>query len=56
MNTKDVIKRVAEKYGISYAEVYGEMQKAILAGYASNDPGVKERWQRMDRSGDIPTP
>ena len=56
MNTKNVIERVAEKYGMSYAEVYEEMQKAILAGYESKDPRVKERWQRMDRSGDIPTP
>ena len=56
MNTKNVIEKVAEKHGISYAEVYGEMQKAILAGYESKEPGVKEKWERMNRSGDIPTP
>ena len=56
MNTKNVIEKVAEKHGISYAEVYGEMQKAIRVGYESKDPRVKEKWQRISLSGDIPTP
>nr|DAT23140.1 MAG TPA: Sporulation initiation factor Spo0A C terminal [Caudoviricetes sp.] len=53
---KKSIQTVADNAGKSYAEVYADMQEAILAGYNSPNPLVKRRWKRIACTGKVPTP
>lgn len=40
-----VVKRLAEGRGISEKTLLDEMQRAIDAGYASDDPAVRAAWK-----------
>ena len=40
-----VVKRLAEGRGVSEKALLDEMQRAIDAGYASDDPAVRAAWK-----------
>jgi DNA polymerase elongation subunit (family B) len=52
---KAITKLAAEK-GISVKEVRREIQIAIDAGMANQDPNVQAYWKKMIESGVKPTP
>lgn len=57
MNMEKIYRKVAQKYGVSVAEVKKDIQEAINAAY-QNPPedGVTRAWQnRVTRKGVIPT-
>lgn len=57
MNMEKIYRKVAQKYGVSVAEVKKDIQEAINAAY-QNPPedGVTRAWQnRITRKGVIPT-
>jgi len=53
---KRAIEKVAQKHGISVAEVRKEMELAIEAAMANPDHTAKEFWDKYIKSGRRPTP
>lgn len=51
LKAKAVICRVAERQGKSAAEVRREMQKAIDAAWATDDPAVQQRQRELFPEG-----
>lgn len=56
MDTRLLIKKVAEKHHTTVEEVYREMQIAIDAGFDNPDPAVQAEWKKIKMKGDRPTP
>lgn len=52
---KKSIQTVADNAGKSYAEVYADMQEAILEGYNNPNSLVKRRWKGIAYTGKVPT-
>ena len=48
--------QIAEKRGISVAEVRLEIEKAIDEGMQSVDQNAKRLWEAIPRKGEKPTP
>lgn len=44
---KKILKKIAEKEGISVEEVYREMQTAIDAGFSNPDPAIQAAWRNI---------
>ena len=58
-NNKDythIFKQIAAQQQITAAEVYREMELAILSGFENNSPDVQAQWAKVPRRGDLPTP
>ena len=56
MRTNDIFERVAKQHGVTRAEVYSEIQKAIDDAFANPDPKIQAEWRKMNIKGDKPTP
>jgi len=50
------LQEIAEKEGVSVAEVRQEMGFAITAARENPDPMIQALWQSVPRKGDEPTP
>ena len=53
---RNAIKKIAKHDGVSVDYVRKQMQIAMLNGLCSNEPKVKQFWDRVPREGQIPTP
>ena len=52
----NIITRIAQEHNVPEAQVRAEMQEAINAGRASNDPAVQAKWEEFQFAGEEPTP
>ena len=50
------IAKVAKEEGVSFQEVYDDMQEAITAAFHDPDPEVQAFWRELIKSGKKPTP
>lgn len=50
-----VLKTIAMSEGITVEEVENEMQRAIDAGFSSQDESVQNEWSKVPFKGDRPT-
>lgn len=53
---ENAIQTVAEREGVSVAQVRADMEEAILAAWNHPDPAVRAIWDSIPRAGKIPTP
>lgn len=44
---KKILRKIAEKEGISVEEVYREMQAAIDVGFSNPDPAIQAVWRNV---------
>lgn len=44
---KKILRKIAEKEGISVEEVYREMQEAINVGFSNPDPAIQAAWRNI---------
>lgn len=51
-----ILKRVADRDGVSVEYVRSEIQKAILIGLSNPDPNVRTFWMSIPHTGPRPTP
>jgi len=51
-----ILKKIAEKEGVSVEEVYREMQIAIDIGFSSTDPVVQAAWKNISLPHGKPRP
>ena len=56
MEFKELMEKVAEKYGTTASEVYSEIQKVIDAGMNDQDEEVQENWKKVPYSSEKPSP
>ena len=50
------IRRIAEREQSTPEQVRKHIQVAMLSGLLSETPSIREQWQRIPCSGEIPTP
>ena len=55
-DAKKSLKAVAREEGVSLQEVRREIENAMRAGMASDDPEIQRRWSMIPHKGEHPTP
>lgn len=48
-----IVSEIAERYGVSEAEVLRDMREAVEAGRRSSEPEVQEVWTEIPKGGDL---
>lgn len=56
LNTKQAMEQTARKYGVSYEEVYREIEAAIAKAMKSTDTKRRKMWDGIPCQGSVPTP
>ena len=56
LTANQAIEQTARKYGVSYEEVYREIELAIAEAMKSSDTKSRKLWDGIPCQGSVPTP
>ena len=55
MTTKDIIRQIATKHGVTPEQVEADMKEAIRTAMSSTDPQAQELWKQIAPDGKEPS-